>query len=172
MQLTTAMLADGAHVANGKLYILGGQWDRLAAVSFPVQHPAMAVVLVLQIEYTEAPKSYTLTVDLSLDGQPQPARAVGHLAVGHAPGLSRGAPQYLPVALAFNNVPFPGPGRYEWVIAVDGNEMGRLPIEVVSGAIPGAQQFQPADPAAELAAGDRVLATRGDPVRLHSARSR
>ena len=50
MELTTAMLADGAQQApGGKLYILGGQWDRLTVPSFPAQHPTMAVVLVLRI---------------------------------------------------------------------------------------------------------------------------
>jgi hypothetical protein len=139
MKLSTAMLADGAHVAGGKLYVLGGQWDRLTVAAFPAQHPSMAVVLVIQVEYTEAPKSYTLTVDLTLDGQPQEAKATGQLAIGHAPAQARGAPQYVPVAIPFNNVAFGNSGRYEWVIAVDGDELGRLPIEVVSGFVPGAQ---------------------------------
>jgi len=139
MKLTTAMLADGAHVAGGKLYILGGQWDRLTVAAFPGQHPSMSVVLVLQIEYTEAPKSYTLTVELMLDGKPEAARAVVQFAIGHAPVQARGAPQYAPIAIPFNNVTFGGPGRYEWVIGVDDTELGRLPIEVVSGVITNAQ---------------------------------
>lgn len=146
MKLTTAMLADGAHVAGGKLYVLGGQWDRLTVAAFPVQHPCMAVVLVLQVEYTEAPKSYTFTVELTLDGQPQEAKAAGQIAIGHAPVQARGAPQYVPLAIPFNNVTFGGPGRYEWVIAVDGAELGRLPIEVSSGFVAGAQPGSAARP--------------------------
>jgi len=133
------MLADGAHVAGGKLYILGGQWDRLTVAAFPAQHPSMAVVLVLQVEYTESPKSYTLTVELMLDGQPEAARAAVQMAIGHAPVQARGAPQYVPMAIPFNNVTFERPGRYEWVITVGGTELGRLPIEVTPGIVATAQ---------------------------------
>ena len=139
MNLTTAMLADGAHVAGGKLYVLGGQWDRLTVAAFPAQHPSMAVVLVLQVEYTEAPKSYALTIELTLDGKPETAKAVVRFAIGHAPVQARGAPQYVPIAIPFNNVTFEGPGRYEWIVKVDDTELGRLPIEVVSGVLASAQ---------------------------------
>ncbi len=133
------MLADGAQqvVPGGKLYILGGQWDRLMVPNFPAQHPTMAVVLVIKVEYTEALDRHHLEVQLMLDGQPQNVGAVGDMITGHAPGQARGAPTFVPMALTFNNLVFEGPGRYEWVITVDGNELGRLPIEVVPGAVPG-----------------------------------
>ncbi|MGH3403503.1 MAG: DUF6941 family protein [Streptosporangiaceae bacterium] len=140
MQLTTMMLADGAHVADGKLYVLGGQWDRLIVAAFPARHPSMAVAMVLQVEYTEAPKSYTLTIELFLDGKPQAAKAVVRFAIGHAPVQAHGAPQFAPVAIPFSNVPFEGPGRYEWVISVDGRQLGRLPIEVTAAATVGMPQ--------------------------------
>ena len=140
MQLTTMMLADGAHVANGKLYVLGGQWDRLTVAAFPAHHPSMTVALVLRVEYTEAPKSYTLTVELTLDGRPESAKAVGKFAIGHSPAQVHGAPQFAPIAIPFNNVPFGGPGRYEWVISVDDQELGRLPIEVAAGEVAGMPQ--------------------------------
>jgi hypothetical protein len=76
MELSTAMVADAAHVAGGKMYILGGQWDRLTVANFPAQHPAMAVVLVLKIEYTEALTDHRLTVELTLDGAPQDVTAM------------------------------------------------------------------------------------------------
>lgn len=140
MQLTTMMLADGAHVANGKLYVLGGQWDRLTVAAFPAHHPSMTVALVLQVEYTEAPKSYTLTVELTLDGRPESVKAVARFAIGHAPVQARGAPQFAPIAIPFNNVPFGGPGRYEWIISVDDQELGRLPIEVTGSEVAGMLQ--------------------------------
>jgi hypothetical protein len=138
MELTTAMLADGAHVAGGKLYILGGQWDRLMAATFPTQHPSMALALVIKVEYNEAPQTYQLDVELTLDGQPiEGTKVVGSMAIGHAAGQVHGAPQFAPLAIPFNNVTFSAPGRYEWVIAVGTNELGRVPIEVVPGLMPG-----------------------------------
>jgi hypothetical protein len=137
MELTTAMLADGAQQAGGKLYVLGGQWDRLVVSNFPAQHPTMAVVLVIKVEYNEALDRHQLDVQLSLDGQPMDARAAGGMITGHSPGQVRGAPTFVPLALTFNNVVFENPGRYEWVITVDGDELARVPLEVLQGAAPG-----------------------------------
>jgi hypothetical protein len=135
MKLTTAMLADAAQQAGGKLYILGGQWDRLIVPNFPVQHPTMAFVLVLRVEYSEALDHHQLEVQLTLDGEPKDPRATAQFVTGHAPGQTRGTPSFVPLALTFNNVVFEAPGRYEWVIRADGEVLGRVPIEVVQGAI-------------------------------------
>ena len=142
------MLADGAQQApGGKLYILGGQWDRLTVPSFPAQHPTMAVVLVLRIEYSEALDQHHLEVELTLDGEPKDPKATAQFVTGHAPGQARGTPSFLPIALTFNNLVFEMPGRYEWVVQTDGNVLGRVPIEVTQGAI-GAMPmfFQPPAP--------------------------
>ena len=136
MELSTAMVADAAHVAGGKMYILGGQWDRLTVANFPAQHPAMAVALVLKIEYTEALTNHRLTVELMLDGEPQDVKAMGDLRMGHAPTQARGAPSFAPIALPFYGVTFAAPGRYEWVITVGDDQLGRIPIDVASGVVP------------------------------------
>lgn len=131
------MLADGAHQVGGKLYVLGGQWDRLMVSNFPAQHPTMAVVLVLKVEYSEALDRHNLDVQLTLDGQRLDARGAGDLITGHAPGQARGAPSFIPLALTFNNLVFETPGRYEWVVTVDRAEHARVPLEVVQGMAPG-----------------------------------
>lgn len=133
MELTTAMLADGAHFVAGKLYVLGGQWDRLSVASFPAQHPAMALVLVLRIEYTEALRKIDLKIDLTLDGQSCDVGAAARFETGHAPGSAQGAPSFVPLAIPFADVPFAGPGRYEWVVTANDTELGRVPLEVVHG---------------------------------------
>jgi hypothetical protein len=136
MELTTAMLADGAQQApNGKLYVLGGQWDRLTVPSFPAQHPTLAVVLVLRVEYSEALDHHQLEIELTLDGQGRDVKATAQFVTGHAPGSGRGTPSFMPLALTFNNLKFEAPGRYEWVIRTDGDTIGRIPLEVVQGAI-------------------------------------
>jgi hypothetical protein len=137
MELTTAMIADGAQQVGGKLYVLGGQWDRLMVSSFPAQHPTMAVVLVIKVEYNEALDRHHLDVQLTLDGQPMDAKATGEIITGHSPGQVRGAPSFVPLALTFNDTVFENSGRYEWVITVDKDELARVPIEVVQGAAPG-----------------------------------
>jgi len=136
MELTTAMLADGAQQApGGKLYILGGQWDRLTVPNFPAQHPTLALVLVLRVEYSEALDQHHLEVELTLDGQARDAKAAAQFVTGHAPGQTRGTPSFVPVALTFNNLVFESSGRYEWVVQADERVLGRVPIEVVQGTI-------------------------------------
>jgi hypothetical protein len=137
MELTTAMLADGAQQVGGKLYVLGGQWDRLVIQNFPAQHPTMAVVLVFKVEYSEALDRHHLDVQLTLDGRPLHARAAGEMITGHSPGQARGAPSFVPLALTFSNLVFEIPGRYEWVVSVDNDELARVPIEVAQGMATG-----------------------------------
>jgi hypothetical protein len=137
MELTTAMLADAAQVANGKLYILGGQWDRLLVQSFPAQHPTLTVVLVLRVEYSEALDEHRMEIVLQLDGQRLDAGAVASFMVGHAPGQRRGSPSFIPLALPFNNLRFETAGRYEWTVAVDDQPLGSVPIDVVTGRATG-----------------------------------
>src|SRR5436305_1159904 len=48
MRVTSAMLADNALVADGKLYIHGGAWDRLTVSQVPVI-ANMALVMVVSI---------------------------------------------------------------------------------------------------------------------------
>src|SRR6266536_2249017 len=147
MELTTMMVADGAQQAapGSKLYILGGQWDRLMVPTFPAQHPTMAIVLVLRVEYSEALDRHELEIELTLDGESKNVKAAGQLTTGHAPGQVRGTPSFVPITFPFNNLVFEAPGRYEWVIRVDGRELGRLPIEVVQGALT-AMALSPAGP--------------------------
>lgn len=144
------MLADGAQLAQGKLYILGGQWDRIMVSQFPAQHPSMAVVLVIRIDYSEAPKTCLLTTELMLDGQAMGIKTLGQMSIGHAAGLKHGAPQFAPIAITFNNVQFEKPGRYEWVISADSEVLGHIPLEVVQGVVmspPAGQGATPRDQA-------------------------
>ena len=145
MELTTAMVADGAQqiAPGGKLYILGGQWDRLVVPAFPAQHPTMSVVIVLRVEYSEALDPHQIDVELTLDGESKNVKAAGQFTTGHTPGQVRGTPSFVPIALPFNNLVFEVAGRYEWVIRVDDQELRRLPVEVVQGAMPGMAMAMP-----------------------------
>lgn len=124
------MLADAATVADGKLYIHGGQWDRIQAQTFPATHPSLAVALIIRVEYTDALKEHEISVHLEIDGEPTGPRAEGGFQTGHAPQTAPGAASFVPLALTFPGVQFTGPGRYEWVVTLDGEAKTRLPMEV------------------------------------------
>jgi hypothetical protein len=139
MELTTLMLADAAQqTPDGKLHVLGGQWDRLVTASLPITHPSLAIVLVVRVEYTEALERHDLRVELVKDGEPVGPAVSGHLQIGHPPTLTRGAAQSAALALTFSQVTFTSTGRYEWVVRIDDEVHGSTPLEVVeSSQLPG-----------------------------------
>lgn len=144
MKLQSAMLADAARVADNKLYVFGGQWDRLLTHAFPAAHPGLTVVLVIEVSYAEALTDHHLRVRLMRDGEPMGPEARGLINVGHAPGTTPGAPSYVPVALPFEQILFDRPGRYEWVVALNDEAMGSIPLEV--SVAPGSAVDEPAQP--------------------------
>ena len=142
MKLQSAMLADAARVAENKLYVFGGQWDRIYTPSFPATHAGLTVVLVIEVSYAEALTDHHLHVALMGDGTPIGPEARGVINVGHAPGTSPGAPAYVPIALPFVGLLFDHPGRYEWVVTINDEPVGSIPLEVVMA--PGGVVEEPA----------------------------
>ncbi len=125
------MLADAATIAENKLYIHGGQWDVLGTPGLPLRHPALAVALVLEIPYDEAMKMHTLEVSLELDGIELDApRVAGNLQTGHPAIGAPGAPSFTPIAIPFQNLELHDAGRYDWLIKIDGEIIGRIPMTV------------------------------------------
>jgi len=144
MKLQSAMLADAARVAEQKLYVFGGQWDRLYTHAFPATHAGLTVVLVIEVSYSEALTDVHLRVTLMLDGAAVGPEARGLINVGHAPGSTPGAPSYVPVTLPFEMVQFDQAGRYEWVVTLNDEAMGSIPLEVALA--PGGPAEEPVQP--------------------------
>ncbi|HWI03448.1 MAG TPA: hypothetical protein VNT52_06400, partial [Acidimicrobiales bacterium] len=130
MRLQSAMLADAARVAENKLYVFGGQWDRLYTNSFPATHAGLTVVLVIEVSYAEALTDHHLKVALMRDGEAMGPEARGVINVGHAPGTTPGAPSYVPIALPFEQILFAHAGRFEWVVSLNDEPAGFIPLEV------------------------------------------
>lgn len=137
------MLADAARVSENKLYVFGGQWDRIYAHTFPATHSGLTVVLVIEVSYAEALTDHQLRVCLMRDGETVGPEARGLINVGHAPGTSPGAPSYVPIALPFEGLRFDRPGRYEWVVTLNDEAMGSIPLEVALA--PGSMIEEPAE---------------------------
>jgi len=144
MKLQSAMLADAARVADQKLYVFGGQWDRLYTHAFPATHAGLTVVLVIEVSYSEALTDLRMRVALMLDGEAVGPEARGLINVGHAPGSTPGAPSYVPVTLPFEMVQFDKAGRYEWVVTLNDEAMGSIPLQVALA--PGGPAEDPVSP--------------------------
>ena len=131
LTLRSAMLADAASVADGKLYVHGGQWDTLATPALPLRHASLALAVVIEVPYDEAFRTHELEVVLDLDGRTvEAARIVGQLQAGHAPTLAPGASTFVPLAFTIQNLELHEAGRYEWVVLLNGEHAGRIPMAV------------------------------------------
>ena len=131
------MLADAGYAGpDGKVFIHGGGWSRLFALTFPVTQPMVAVVLLLEVDYHEALVNHDVEVLLTKDGEPTGPRAVLRINVGHAPGTSPGAPAQVPIVLNFPMLSFDGPGRFDWDVIIDQSLFTHLPMEVAPAPLP------------------------------------
>ncbi len=127
------LLCDAAQTAEGKLYILGAGWSQ-----FPANHPTdMSLALKLSIPWGLANERVQMQASLVdadesvVDFGAGPVVLASEFEVGRPPGMKRGTP--LDVAMALN---FPGirlmPGAYAWKLEIDGEEKARIPVQAIS----------------------------------------
>jgi hypothetical protein len=132
MEIDFLILADAAQVADGKLYLLGGGWDRLAVQALPaMQMAGIAVGVLVPWAETNTPRSLTLTVEDDDGGTVVPPLTV-RVEVGRPPGLPAGAEQRVMVALNAQ-LALPRLGGYVITAALEGGAQRRLRFGVVQG---------------------------------------
>jgi hypothetical protein len=132
MDLVAAMIADAAVVERGKLYIHGGGWDTIYAATIPAAHPAMALAILLRLEYAEALKDIPIAIELvDEDEHPVGVRIEGKVNVGHAAGTKPGAPIFVPQAITLNGLQLPKEGSYNFRITSGSRVLGSVVFRVV-----------------------------------------
>lgn len=126
------MLADGAQVAEGKTFILGGG----VTVLWRQQYPApLGCVLVAHLSYhrTEADTDHAFRVQIiDADGNPVLPELQGEMHVGGpAPGVPSNVPLAVPVVIGFPPLPvLQRAGMYSVEITLDGRHVKSLPFAV------------------------------------------
>lgn len=137
MKITTAMLADGAQVQAGKLYVLGGAYDTINAASVPVTHKAWALVLVAEIEQGERQRDLPLRMILVDEDASAPLiQAEARLRVGAPPSLRPGDVSVVPLAVTLPEVSFPAAKGYVFRIEYSDQEVARIPFRVAIPNLP------------------------------------
>ena len=134
MEIDFAIIADSADVANGKLYLLGGGWDKFYAQSFP-QSVRLAVALGVLVPWDQCNERIPIKMLIrDADGHPVGPEMTAQIEVGRPPGIAPGSTQR--AVLAINSVfPIQQPGRYEILIAADGKERSMV-FEAILGGKP------------------------------------
>jgi hypothetical protein len=124
MDLDFLLVADRAEAVNGKLYLLGGGWDRITLTQFPGQ-ANFDVALGVLVAYTETNERHEFQLTLEDDDNQVVIGPVsGQFELGRPPGLKPAQAQRFTVAV---RGPFPihRPGCYHWVVSLDGHRVGR-----------------------------------------------
>jgi hypothetical protein len=132
MQVTTAMLADAATVADGKLYIHGGGWNSIIATQIPANHPALALVLSFRLEWHEANEDIALVIELvNEDGKPAGLRGDMHLRVAPAPITKKGSELYQSTAYTFYGLRFDDYATYRFQLSHNGQLIASVPLSII-----------------------------------------
>ena len=140
-----AFLADSVDGAQGKIYVLGAGWDSITVQSFPARHPRIGIGVLVRVPYTATNQEHQLEIGLEdADGEPHPigddpndpSRKIDRFGasfnVGRPPQMVAGDSQTVAMAVNIDGLVFTQPGRYSFVLSVDGTEQKRLPVRVAS----------------------------------------
>jgi len=133
ISLDYLLVADAADVVNGKLYLLGGGWDRLKVPRLPGP-PAVpfAVAVGIDVPWSMANRKLGFSVDVVNADAGEVVQLVGGaFEVGRPPGLRAGTPQRFQITVPAQPQ-FGAAGRYVIRCSVDGSELGHTAIEVSS----------------------------------------
>jgi hypothetical protein len=133
MQVTFALLADGANLSReGKLNLLG-IFDTIFARSFPTTHPQKQLVLRFEAEPEEAGSRRDIEVQfLAPDGhllfRLPGAMTVQQRVFGDIVRMDQ--------IVTLNNLQLEHPGRYRFHVLVDGEVAAAVPLHVERIATP------------------------------------
>ena len=123
MDVDFLLVADRAEAVNGKLYLLGGAWDRITLAQFPGS-ANFDVALGVMVAYTETNELHEFHLTMEDDDNQVVLGPVnGQFELGRPPGLKPAQAQRFIVAVR-GPFPIPQAGCYHWVVSLDGQRAG------------------------------------------------
>lgn len=132
MRLEYAFLADAAQYtpADGRLWVLGGDFDTLTANDFPVTNPSLTLIVKVLVQPTECGREHHLRVEfINSNG----VRMQSKIEAGFVPQPNVLFPDRevgIGIALNLQSLIFPVAGDYAFHIFVDDLELRALPIHL------------------------------------------
>jgi hypothetical protein len=118
------VLADRAEAVNGKLYMMGGAWDRLQLADFS-QPAVFSIALSVLVPWSSTNEDHPLHIFIESEDGTRLAQEVQiNVNVGRPPNAIRG--QSFRALIALNGAwSLPGPGTYRVVATLAGQEPKR-----------------------------------------------
>ncbi|TAK20762.1 MAG: hypothetical protein EPO26_17215 [Chloroflexota bacterium] len=141
LEVDFIVLADRAEAINGKLYMMGGAWDRLGVGDF--RQPIMfSIALAVLVPWSMTNQSHKMAITMrDADGNPIDFRIEASFVTGRPPQLN-GETQRVLLTMPAATVVLPGPGAFVVVVSINGQEMRSVRF-AATRAVP-----NPAPPAA------------------------
>ena len=126
MQLEIFTLCDAATEHAGKLNIIG-TFDALRALEAPIAHPQCAIAGRLRFEQIEEGNHRVSLTFADEDGNVVMPKFDSTLAVHFAPGLRTFTSHFV---MVIQQIRLPKFGEYTIDLAVDGRQLGSIPLYV------------------------------------------
>jgi len=131
MNVEWLILADAAEVNGGKLYLLGGGWNQLAANKFPFPHN-MAIAVSFKIPWTQTNEKHSFEISIADSDGRSVAKVPGQFEVGRPVGVPVGQEQRAQIVVNLNWT-INQAGGYAVAVRLNGEEGGLFPFSVVVG---------------------------------------
>ena len=149
MQIEWLILADAAEVTNGKLYLLGGGWNRITVNKpFPIHRPT-SIAMAIKVPWHQTNELHTFDIEINDADGKSLGKARGNFEVGRPVGMPQGMDQRVQLAINLN-ISIPKEGSYEVVVMLDGSTETRrefpyyvIPGHLLGGAGPTPQSDEP-----------------------------
>lgn len=120
-------VADYANVtANGKLNVLG-IFSNINSQSFPYNLPSMFFVAKVSLDIGERPVTRSLAIRLVDQNGKHIFDVGGELTFAHD---TEGSVPEVNIVMGLNNILFPAPGRYEFLLQINDENKGSVSIQV------------------------------------------
>lgn len=143
--------ADHAALADGKLYVNGGFWDRLNFPVYPQVLASMTVVAVLEVPFRDYHRDHDFALLMEdADRRLLPLRVEAQFRVGSDPQMRYGDPTILSIPIPVNSLVFERPGDYAFVLHVDGKEIDRCRFRAVQ--VPAVMHLPPSGSSTDTSA--------------------
>jgi Family of unknown function (DUF6941) len=131
IEVKVMMAADGAQAVGGKLYVLGGGFDRLNMPTVPFHH-RFDLAMLIDVPWNATNQPYEVVVELvNADMEFAGYRAEARMETGRPPGIRQGTSITIPIAIPVV-AEFREPGRYVLRASVNGRPKNQLAIEAVA----------------------------------------
>ena len=133
------ILADSAHMTGGKLYMLGGGWDRLTVNSLPAKR-SLAVAIAFRIPWNETNRQHAFQLEISDEDGDVNVATDSRFEVGRPAGIPPGQPQRVQ-AVVDVDATFEKLGTYVITARIDSEDERAVRFNVTPG--PGVAQSNP-----------------------------